>query len=65
MNIETDRSVILARSKAPMSTVGNRKAARSPDTSLGLIALSHSPYGFIRAAVRNHHPQLRQSIPQR
>jgi hypothetical protein len=39
------------------------QAARNPDTSLErLIALSHSPYGFIRAAVRNHHPDLRQSI---
>jgi hypothetical protein len=39
------------------------QAAKNPDTSLErLIALSHSPYGFIRAAVRNNHPQLRQSI---
>lgn len=39
------------------------QAARNPATSLErLIALSHSPYGFIRAAVRNNHPQLRESI---
>jgi hypothetical protein len=41
------------------------QAARNPDTSLErLIALSHSPYSFIRAAVRNNHPQLRESLGQ-
>jgi hypothetical protein len=39
-----------------MSTIGNSLER--------LIALSHSPYGFIRAAVRKNHPQLRQSIEQ-
>jgi hypothetical protein len=41
------------------------QAARNPDTSLErLIALSRSPYGFVRAAVRNNHPHLQQSIEQ-
>jgi hypothetical protein len=41
------------------------QAAKNPDTSLEqLIALCHSPHGFVRAAVRNNHPHLRQSIEQ-
>jgi hypothetical protein len=41
------------------------QVARNPDTSLErLIALSRSPYSFVRAAVRTHHPHPRQLIQQ-